>query len=196
MCILILMGLVFFLFIFFIVFCFSQMVWRNSYNGSSNNNDINVKDQNGNDPSSPTYVPHFNHSYHPVAPGYSITARSLSTKFREELKYDIEIDICFLSIDFDDFEIQIIHTEIHSNLSFHSNHLILFLFLFHFFNFFLRTGMQRMTVKTKMVVAVWAPNVHLVPYWRSWCQAFWKIISHSSKIYVKNRKTKNRKWSE
>ncbi|XP_055318924.1 uncharacterized protein LOC129576891 isoform X3 [Sitodiplosis mosellana] len=63
----------------------NQMVWRNSYNGP-NNNDINVKDQNGNDPSSPTYVPNFNHAYNPVAPGYSITARSLSTKFREELR--------------------------------------------------------------------------------------------------------------
>ncbi|XP_055318931.1 putative mediator of RNA polymerase II transcription subunit 26 isoform X7 [Sitodiplosis mosellana] len=62
-----------------------KMVWRNSYNGP-NNNDINVKDQNGNDPSSPTYVPNFNHAYNPVAPGYSITARSLSTKFREELR--------------------------------------------------------------------------------------------------------------
>lgn len=67
------------------------MVWRNSYNGS-NNNDINVKDQNGNGNGTghdiePSIVPHFNHSYHPVAPGYSITARSLSTKFREELKY-------------------------------------------------------------------------------------------------------------
>lgn len=66
------------------------MVWRNSYNGS-NNNDINMKDQNGNGgvESTPEYIPHFNHSYHPVAPGYSITARSLSTKFREELKYII-----------------------------------------------------------------------------------------------------------
>lgn len=66
-------------------FFLSQMVWRNSYNGS-NNNDINVKDQNGH-VTDPTVVPHFNHSYHPVAPGYSITARNLSTKFREELKY-------------------------------------------------------------------------------------------------------------
>lgn len=48
-----------------------------------------MKDQNGNaaEPSTESFVPQFNHSYHPVAPGYSITARSLSTKFREELKY-------------------------------------------------------------------------------------------------------------
>lgn len=48
-----------------------------------------MKDQNGNtaETSHESSVPHFNHSYHPVAPGYSITARSLSTKFREELKY-------------------------------------------------------------------------------------------------------------
>lgn len=67
---------------------FFQMVWRNSHNGS-NNNDVNMKDQNGNtaEASHESSVPHFNHSYHPVAPGYSITARSLSTKFREELKY-------------------------------------------------------------------------------------------------------------
>lgn len=71
------------------------MVWRNSSNGS-NNNDINMKDQNGNaaEPSSESFVPHFNHSYHPVAPGYSITARSLSTKFREELKYVRFYSIC------------------------------------------------------------------------------------------------------
>ncbi|XP_031621814.1 putative uncharacterized protein DDB_G0291812 isoform X7 [Contarinia nasturtii] len=62
----------------------NQMAWRSSYNGS-NNNDVNVKDQNGNDSSS-NAPPNFNHSYHPMAPGYSITARSLSTKFREELK--------------------------------------------------------------------------------------------------------------
>lgn len=64
-----------------------QTMWRNSYNGS-NNNDINVKDQNGNSPhpSAETFAPHFQQSYHPVAPGYSITARSLSTKFREELR--------------------------------------------------------------------------------------------------------------
>lgn len=56
-----------------------QMIWRNS---SYNNNDINVKDQNGNDPYSQTIGPNFK-----LTPGYSITARSLSTKFREELKY-------------------------------------------------------------------------------------------------------------
>lgn len=72
------------------IFCISkwylQTVWRNSYN-CSNNNDINGK-ENGNSPhpSPETFVPHFNHSYHPVAPGYSITARSISSKFREELK--------------------------------------------------------------------------------------------------------------
>lgn len=69
------------------------MAWRNSYNGS-NNNDINMQDQNGNAavPSPDSFVPHFNHAYHPVAPGYSITARSLSTKFRQELKYVMSFD--------------------------------------------------------------------------------------------------------
>lgn len=61
------------------------MVWRNSHNGS-NNNDINMKDQNGNTAEASHDMPHLNHSYHPVPVGYSITARSLSTKFREELK--------------------------------------------------------------------------------------------------------------
>lgn len=53
-----------------------------------------VSNENGNntngfpkDPSTDSYIPMYESSYHPVAPGHSITARSLSTKFREELKY-------------------------------------------------------------------------------------------------------------
>lgn len=64
-----------------------QAVWRHSF-GKSDDSDIIITDQNDhlNGPSTDSFVPHFNHSYHPVAPGYSITARSLSTKFREELR--------------------------------------------------------------------------------------------------------------
>lgn len=60
-----------------------------------------MKDQNGNaaDTATESFVPHFNHSYHPVAPGYSITARSLSTKFREELKY-IHLNHIYFGIEF------------------------------------------------------------------------------------------------
>lgn len=52
-----------------------------------------MKDQNGNTAETSHDMPHFNHSYHPVPVGYSITARSLSTKFREELKYNCNITL-------------------------------------------------------------------------------------------------------
>lgn len=58
-----------------------------------------VSNENGNttngytkEPSSDSYLPMYESKYHPVAPGHSITARSLSTKFREELKHSISDD--------------------------------------------------------------------------------------------------------
>ncbi|XP_037046730.1 uncharacterized protein LOC119081716 isoform X2 [Bradysia coprophila] len=44
------------------------------------------------EPSPDSYLPNYETRYHPVAPGHSITARSLSTKFREELKHSISDD--------------------------------------------------------------------------------------------------------
>ncbi|KAJ6636972.1 hypothetical protein Bhyg_09698 [Pseudolycoriella hygida] len=44
------------------------------------------------EPSPDSYVPMYESRYHPVAPGHSITARSLSTKFREELRHSISDD--------------------------------------------------------------------------------------------------------
>jgi len=58
-----------------------------------------VSKENGNstngfvkEPSADSFVPLYETRYHPVAPGHSITARSLSTKFREELKHSISDD--------------------------------------------------------------------------------------------------------
>lgn len=51
----------------------------NKYINEDQNSNLNFK-------LSDSYPPNFKHDYHPIAPGYSITARSLSTKFREELK--------------------------------------------------------------------------------------------------------------
>lgn len=63
------------------------MIWRKSFEGI-NSTDTSALDANENSerPSPDSFVPQFNHAYHPVAPGHSITARSLSTKFREELR--------------------------------------------------------------------------------------------------------------
>ncbi|KAG4073519.1 hypothetical protein HA402_000743 [Bradysia odoriphaga] len=44
------------------------------------------------EPSPDSYIPNYESRYHPVAPGHSITARSLSTKFREELRHSISDD--------------------------------------------------------------------------------------------------------
>jgi len=58
-----------------------------------------VSNENGNsangfskEPSADSYLPSYESRYHPVAPGHSITARSLSTKFREELRHSISDD--------------------------------------------------------------------------------------------------------
>lgn len=58
-----------------------------------------VSNENGNStngfvkgPSPDSYLPLNESRYHPVAPGHSITARSLSTKFRDELKHSISDD--------------------------------------------------------------------------------------------------------
>lgn len=59
---------------------FQSFTWQVSKENGNNSNGF-VKE-----PSPSSYIPQYEPRYHPVAPGHSITARSLSTKFREELR--------------------------------------------------------------------------------------------------------------